>query len=367
MPRDLQRRLAGLLPHGRTLPPEEWERRHGALLGLLWALVAGLVAFALTQGASPLHALVEGALVAAFPLAAAAARRRPRVASAAVAIGLMTASAVLVHVWQGRIEAHFLFFVMVTVLAMYEDWIPFGLAFAYVVLHHGVMGAVDPRSTFDHAAASSQPWAWALVHGFFILCAGVAAVTNWRLNERTRARALRDPLTGLPNRTLFADRLAIALARRQRNPTGTAVLFIDLDHFKAVNDSLGHQAGDRVLNEIAARLEAVVRTKDTVARFGGDEFTVLSEDLTSEGDFLLLAQRIAAAVALPIELDARRVALRASIGIAVARGGERVEDLLRDADAAMYRAKARGRNRVEVAGSAPIAGPDVPDRPVLTA
>jgi diguanylate cyclase (GGDEF)-like protein len=341
-----------LLPQGRTLPADDWQRRHWALLTLLWVHVAGLPLFALAQGNTLGHALFEGSLVACFAVAAVLGPREQRFRGVAVSFGLIASSAELVHLWDGQIEAHFHFFVVISLLALYEDWLPFGLAFAFVVGHHGVMGAVDPESVYNHRSGWAHPWRWAMVHGGFVMSAGVAAVIGWRLNERTRARmihqSLHDPLTGLPNRLLFLDRLAVALARARRTPTIHAVLFVDIDHFKVINDSLGHHAGDEVLVALANRLDALLRANDSLARFGGDEFTVLAEDLETEADAVALAERLVAALAEPMWLQSRHVTLSGSVGIAITRGAETADDLLRDADAAMYRAKERGRARVEI-------------------
>jgi diguanylate cyclase (GGDEF)-like protein len=150
----------------------------------------------------------------------------------------------------------------------------------------------------------------------------------------------------LPNRTLFLDRLAQAIARCRRTHTQIAVLFFDLDRFKVVNDSLGHEVGDDLLVAVARRLEGVLRPGDTVARFGGDEFTVLCEDLpaaVARGHAVEIAERLSGSINAPLVLNANETFLSASIGIALASNGdERPEDLLRDADAAMYHAKELG-------------------------
>jgi diguanylate cyclase (GGDEF)-like protein/PAS domain S-box-containing protein len=161
-------------------------------------------------------------------------------------------------------------------------------------------------------------------------------------------RALHDPLTGLPNRDLFADRLALTLARARRGGALPAVLIADLDQFKLINDSLGHQAGDELLCAVAPRLAAAVRETDTVARFGGDEFVVLCDGVTSEEHALELAKRLAADLDEPLEVGGAAVYVTASFGVAYASADSDAEGLLRDADAALYRAKARGRGRCEL-------------------
>ena len=162
--------------------------------------------------------------------------------------------------------------------------------------------------------------------------------------EELAHRALHDALTELPNRVLLADRLEVALARLSRRPTRLAVTFLDLDGFKQVNDRCGHEIGDRVLMTVADRLRQVLRPSDTLARFGGDEFTVLSEDLADERAATEIADRLARAVGEPVSLDnGSDMRLRASIGIALAAGpDDNPETLIREADVAMYRAKRLG-------------------------
>ena len=180
-------RLRSALPQGRTLPDGVWWRRHRAMLTLLWLHAGGLTVFALAQGYGAVHSLQEGGVIALLAAAATAADRRKRIASLLVAFGLISSSAVLVHLWGGVIEAHFHFFVMIVVLSLYEDWLPFLVAAAFVVLHHGLIGALDPNSVYNHAQALAHPWRWAAIHGLFVTGAGVGAVVAWRLNEEVRS------------------------------------------------------------------------------------------------------------------------------------------------------------------------------------
>jgi diguanylate cyclase (GGDEF)-like protein/PAS domain S-box-containing protein len=167
--------------------------------------------------------------------------------------------------------------------------------------------------------------------------------------HRLAHQATHDPLTGLPNRLLLIDRLEGALARARRHNRRVAVLFLDIDHFKVVNDSLGHGLGDRLLIAIAERLTVALRPGDTVARFGGDEFVVLCEDLVSQQDAIAVAERVDDAVSGPFVIDETEVFVGVSIGIALPDNVDAdPETLIRDADAAMYRAKDRGRARWEL-------------------
>ncbi|HVT65720.1 MAG TPA: EAL domain-containing protein [Mycobacteriales bacterium] len=164
--------------------------------------------------------------------------------------------------------------------------------------------------------------------------------------EQLAHHAFHDQLTGLANRRLFIDRLDQALLRDVRRSGGSAVLFADVDRFKLINDSLGHQAGDRLLNEIARRLGTVIRDGDTVARFGGDEFTLLLEDVRGPGEAHDVASRIVRAMEVPIEVGPNRTIIASlSIGVAVSRPDATGDDLLHDADLAMYEAKAEGFGR----------------------
>jgi diguanylate cyclase (GGDEF)-like protein/PAS domain S-box-containing protein len=453
------------------------------MVRILAAHIVGLPIFLLLQGFS-----VWNSTRAIFPLLVAAAvasapgvGRRGR--SVAAVLGLLSASAVLVYGWHGQIEAHFHFFVMIVLLSLYEDWLLFGLAVAYVALEHGILGALSPHDVYNHGG---NPWLWAGVHGVFVLAAGAACVATWRLNENARARAteagrvahetmerfraafasgisgmalqspsgrflqvntalctmlgyteaellelnfldithpddraatieplrallegeieiheiekrdlhrdgtpvwvqvgvravrdaegdveyfvvqsnditarkeyeeklahgaLHDPLTGLPNRLLFMERLGHSLQRMLRQAEPLAVLFLDLDRFKLVNDTLGHGAGDKVLVEAAARLQSALREADTVARFGGDEFTVLCEGADLE-EARAIAARVLEVFEAPFEHGGIDFNLSASVGVRIAEDAQAAaEDLVRDADLALYVAKERGRGHYVV-------------------
>jgi diguanylate cyclase (GGDEF)-like protein/PAS domain S-box-containing protein len=178
------------------------------------------------------------------------------------------------------------------------------------------------------------------VNGFVVTIRDVTE--RRRLEQQLIHQAFHDELTGLANKALFSDRLSRALAACARTAAPLAVIFIDLDSFKSVNDSLGHGSGDELLSQVAQRLTSCVRAGDTVARFGGDEFAVLLESMRSEDEALDLARRFRSALQSAFPVGGREVLVRASMGVAVNRTGrEDAEELLRNADLAMYRAKAK--------------------------
>ena len=469
---------AGWLPRGGALGYEEWQARHRGICVLLWVHALGLPFIGLLRGHSLLHGLTEAAVVAWFALGAQVRWLSIGARSALATLGLLTSSAVLVHFFDGLIELHFHFFVMVAVVALYQTWMPFLLALVFVVLHHSLTGTFAPDAVYNHPAAVSNPWLWGLVHGGFILAESAACLVYWRASEQAielerdarvaaqaahrdlvraqelsgvgswdwdvapdtvtwsdqlyvlagvnrkefipsvqsflgvvhpedRGRvgeliqsayeagadldyecrlvrpdgavrtihalgetvtdesgevtlmsgtchdvterkqlqdeithlAFHDPLTGLANRRLFLDRLDHALAQLRRSNQTCAILFIDLDDFKEINDSYGHTAGDALLQEIAGRLRRAVRETDTIARFGGDEFAVLCE----EADLDIAtraAERIETELSHPTLIEGNRVAVAGSIGIAIANRDTDADTLLRQADAAMYAVKA---------------------------
>ena len=485
----------GWLPRGGALGYTEWQARHRGICILLWAHAAWLPLIAILRGQSLVHGLAEAGLVAWFALGAQVRWLSVATRSALATLGLLTSSAVVVHFFDGLIELHFHFFVMVAVVALYQAWMPFLLALVFVVLHHSLTGTFAPDAVYNHPAAVNNPWLWGLVHGGFILAESVACLVYWRASEETLERerdarvaaqdahrdlvraqelskvgswdwdvvtdtvtwsdqlyalagvnrekftpsvhsfldavhpddrdrvahliesarqskadldyecrlagpdgtlvtihalgetvidangdptrmsgtchdvterrqlqeeithlAFHDPLTGLANRRLFLDRLDHALAQLRRSDGTCAILFIDLDDFKAVNDGYGHTAGDALLVEVAARLRRAVRESDTIARFGGDEFAVLCEgadlDMATQ-----VTQRIEAELNQTTVIEGDRVAVVGSIGIAIADRDADADALLRQADAAMYAVKALDKQTHSVFPSTPWSRP----------
>jgi diguanylate cyclase (GGDEF)-like protein len=348
--------LLSWFPRGRSLPDEAWEQRHRLLTWLLLLHVPGVLGFAVLQGAGAVHALSEAGVPALAALAAYRLRSRSA-RSCAASLGLIATSAVLVHLSEGAIEAHFHFFVMVPVVAMYEDWPPFGLAIGTVVLHHGVVGTLAPDAVYSHPAALADPWAWAAVHAAFITAACAASIVNWRLHENARAveerlaaqmshQARHDALTGLCNRRELERRVGEALGSAAAGATHVLAV-VDLDRFKMVNDACGHLAGDELLRTVARLMTAGVRTHDVVARLGGDEFAVLLLDCGPRDGLVVVDKLRRAVEEMDFRWDGRSWPLTLTAGLAAADASFcDLEELLRAADAACGAAKHDGRNRV---------------------
>jgi diguanylate cyclase (GGDEF)-like protein/PAS domain S-box-containing protein len=202
-------------------------------------------------------------------------------------------------------------------------------------------------------------WRWVLTRGLAIrgpggvatrMAGSVSDITDQRAAElQLQHDALHDALSGLPNRALFMDRVDQVLQRATRDPTiGCAVLFLDVDRFKLINDTLSHAAGDQLLIEIAARIADVLRPGDTVARIGGDEFTILLDGVVVDRDATVVAERVQSSLGQPFALDAHEIRVTASIGVSLSSPRMTASELLRNADIAMYDAKRRGQGRCAV-------------------
>jgi diguanylate cyclase (GGDEF)-like protein/PAS domain S-box-containing protein len=469
-------RLRDALPAGKTLPPDVWQRRHRAMVVLVWLHAVGLLIYGLARGYPLWHMGIDTLPIVTFGAAASVPYRSARFRACMVSLGLLSSSAILVHLSGGSTEAHFHFFVMVTLLACYEEWVPYLLAILFVLVHHGLMGAIDPTSVYDHPSAVHEPWKWAGIHAMFIAALCVVNVISWRMNEDARAeraealertqaseaqfrgtfedapigmaivaldgqllrvnrslcamtgyseermltmnaqdfgpgkrdepwgnaegeerevsypradgstgwvlwqrsllrgvegdvylvqaldisqrkeaqdqlefQARHDVLTGLPNRTQFVRRLSDTLAEANPKAGHVAVCYIDLDNFKVINDSLGHAAGDKLLTIAAERLAEALRPGDVVGRFGGDEFTVLLRDVADHEEAVAVAERLVDALRPAFVLDGEQRYLTASVGLTVTGDpGTDPDDMLRDADIAMYRAKEQGKSQCAV-------------------
>jgi diguanylate cyclase len=222
--------------------------------------------------------------------------------------------------------------------------------------------AVVTSATLQLRGEPSGPFLYWTFVALVLLIVGrqlLTVVDNQALNRRLAAmvgqlehRAFHDGLTGLPNRALFRERVGHALRRRSQAGTPLALLFIDLDDFKTVNDQLGHAAGDDLLVAVARRLQTCIRGEDTAARLGGDEFAILLEQAPGHEVAVRVAGRILEAMRPPFTLGGTEVQVGASVGVTVSDATE-VDDVLREADVAMYTAKARGKGRFELAVSSP--------------
>jgi signal transduction histidine kinase len=187
----LRFRLADLLPSSDRMPQAEWGRRHRLIVLLVAFHAIGVSVYGLFEGIEPLHAVSEGALLALFAFGAAIMPGPRSVRASIASLGLLTASALLVHISGGLIEMHFHFFVMIAVVTLYQAWSPFILAIAFVVAHHGVLGVMNPTAVYNHAEAWEHPWTWAGIHGLFVAAASLTGLANWRLEQSARAAVSR--------------------------------------------------------------------------------------------------------------------------------------------------------------------------------
>ncbi len=226
------------LPRGTSLPEEVWEQRHHGILVILWLHVPVVLIVALARGVGLPHGLLETIPVVGFAGLATASRPHRRLSMVTAALGLLTCSAVLVHLSEGLIEMHFHFFVMVGVITLYQHWLPFLVALGYVVFQHGLAGVLAPESVYSHPAAVAAPWKWAGIHGLFIAGMSAAGIVAWRLNEslldvtRGQQEALRSSASEL--------RETLSLLNATLDATADGILVVDLEgQIASVNRRFG--------------------------------------------------------------------------------------------------------------------------------
>jgi diguanylate cyclase (GGDEF)-like protein len=307
---------------------------------LLWTTAVMIAIYSALKGYAVWHTAVDASAVVIGGLLASRSELTQRVRSLACSFGLLTAAAMGVHVSGGVTEAHFSFFVVVVLLTLYEDWTVFVLAVLYVLLHHGVLGMIDPSQVFFTHRGS--PWGWAAIHAAFVAAGGAAGVVAWRLNEDVRRRmretqeelreaAMTDILTGLPNRRRLMADLEPAVDDNQAR-----LALFDLDGFKAYNDTFGHLAGDALLTRLGHRLREAVVDTGVAYRLGGDEFCVLA---TGEAS----AATIEAAVDALTEHGGAFTIGNSHGTVVLDDEVRKPEDALRIADQRMYERKNGGR------------------------
>ena len=343
--------IGGWFPRGSTLPESEWRIRPRAVTWLLQFHTVEFAVASVVKGL-PLTDVLTNVGVPALGAFAASRGSLSRAARGGIAsVSLMLSSAVVVHLMNGSIEGHFHFFVMIPVVALYEDWVPFGLAVGVVLIHHGVIGTLAPTAVYDHRGAIEHPWRWAFVHAFFFATACVGAIINWKLHEsarsaeqsltaRVRHQAHHDALTGLPNRVQLLEHAATLLSDPSLRGEPLSVLLVDLDRFKDVNDVLGHASGDVLLSRVGPLMAGAVRDNDILCRLGGDEFAAVLPRC-DEATAVAVAKRLLELISVTMDIDGVLLNVEASVGIAVTQqfGDGDIDTLLQHADIAMYTAK----------------------------
>ncbi|HYM57235.1 MAG TPA: diguanylate cyclase [Solirubrobacteraceae bacterium] len=307
---------------------------------LLWATAAIVAVYSALKGYAVWHTGLDASAVVVGGLVAGRSQIGQRTRSLACSFGLLTAAAMGVHVSGGVTEAHFSFFVVVVLLTLYEDWTVFVLAVVYTLVHHGVLGMIDPAQVFFTHTGS--PWGWAAIHAVFVAAGGAAGVVAWRLNEDVRRRmretqdelrdaAMTDALTGLPNRRRLMADLETAVDDEQAR-----LALFDLDGFKSYNDTFGHLAGDALLTRLGHRLREGVAHAGVAYRLGGDEFCVLASGEAS-------AATIEAAVEALTERGGAFTIGNSHGTVVLDDDVRKPEDALRIADQRMYERKNGGR------------------------
>ncbi|MBT0771609.1 GGDEF domain-containing protein [Kineosporia sp. J2-2] len=358
------------MPKGSPVSAESWQARHRIVRLALWLCLPTLLLVGLLGPMPPAETLVLTGGIAAFAVAVPLVR--PRDVKADVAgFGVILASFAGVELSGGQIHAHLFILSAVALVALYQRWGPLLFAIAAVAVHHFVFGLIAPGRVFnmsmdgmtmdgDHIPMNELV-AMVVAHVAAIGIEVFAILVFWRFSEelsdrlqqsvdalrrreeQMRHQATHDSLTGLPNRSRFGDEVMNQL--RSGHPF--AVLMLDLDDFKPVNDTYGHHAGDQLLISVAERLSRCLGGRDVAARLGGDEFAVLVREKTDQHGVQHVADLIIAAISEPFLLEEASVNVSVSMSIGIARTEETMslDDLMRRADSAMYTAKRAGKGQ----------------------
>lgn len=342
------------------------DRLIALIMCLQWpgAIVASLLIGAKTWdgGSSSIHphvvaAIYLGGLISVLPVALAVFRPGERLTRHIIAACQMLMSGLLIHISGGRIETHFHVFGSLAFLAFYLDWQVMVTATIVTLIDHATMGYFAPALIFGTANASSWRFVehvlWVLFCDIFLMTSCVQSLkglkaASWREAGQKLLifQAYHDALTGLGNRLLLQKTLSTILDREAEVKPGFALMSIDLDYFKEVNDTLGHHVGDLLLVETSERLKALIRRHDTLVRMGGDEFAVILDECSDVAVAERIASRVTESLNMPFNCGGNVVRVGASIGICLYPSGAKdKEELFHHADLALYKAKNHGRNK----------------------
>lgn len=287
----MRRWLETHLPEGRELPEDQWRVRHRGILLVIWLHAVGLAVFGLLQGWGPWYSLGEGLLIAAVGAVAAMPSLGRRFRSSAAALALAISSAVLVQFWGGYIEGHFHYFIIVAIVSLYQDWVPFLLAIFFVAVDHGLIGTLYPQWVYNHAAALARPWLWGIIHAVFVLGECVALLAAWRASELARAHSelvlesAGDGMLGVSadGHITFANQAAADLAgRRPSQLVGAPVTEALPGLVLAAGGGLGPDrlASEQVLLRTDGSALAVEVAQAPMRGAGGRGSVVALKDLT---------------------------------------------------------------------------------------
>lgn len=333
-------RLPDWLPRGGALEDDVWERSHRNITIVMWLHLPALAAFGLVRGFAWYHVAPDLVPIGIALVGASQRRLDRRWRSSFSSLGLFAGGATTVHLAGGAIEAHFHFFVIVALLALYNEWQPFLLGVLFIVVEHGIVGVLAPEAVYAHMAAQRDPWSWAAIHGGFVLAAVLVHVGSWSVSEQL---AYRDPVSGVANRTLLARRLDRAFDDARRSGGAASLLVIDLDGFRGLIDLRGDAVADELIVAIAGRLRDSLGASDTVARLGSDEFAVVMPGTAAE-EAESRSRHLLTLLGRPFAVLDSTIVIGACGGLASSDGGSGTSaSVLRNAEIALRMARGKGR------------------------